>query len=488
MGCKCPNIQISKQIPQDILEEPVQKSSDARRDEHPSEGVLGSYVERGRAVVSAEDLAASAAQNSGLPLAGATQMGVYQQALEKTQKHPCYSADAHHKHARMHLPVAPSCNIQCNYCNRKFDCVHESRPGVTSEVLTPETAKQKFAWVKDTIENLSVVGIAGPGDALGNWENTKETIQAIKKISPDTVFCLSTNGLMLPEYAQEIVDLGIHHVTVTVNTLDPEIGAKIYQHVYYQGRRYTGAPGAHILIENQLKGIEELTKRWVLVKVNIVMIKDINDRHIPEVVKKAKELGAFMSNIMPLIPAPGSAFENFPQTSAKEVNEMRNACQIDLTQMRHCRQCRADAIGMLDHDRSQEFRMCNRNAAPEQPPITRKEYIIAVASKHGRLVDQHFGHASEFFIYKGDGQKFTLTEMRKVDKYCTGMEECEPEETRRDAMITALQDCDAVVTMRIGYHAKERLQKKGIRSMESCDTVENGLQFAVEQLALKQAM
>jgi len=39
--------------------------------------------------------------------------------------------------------VAPACNIQCNYCNRKYDCANESRPGVVSEKLTPEQAAKK---------------------------------------------------------------------------------------------------------------------------------------------------------------------------------------------------------------------------------------------------------------------------------------------------------------------------------------------------------
>ncbi len=60
-------------------------------------------------------------------------------ALDLTQ-HPCFNSEARHRTARMHLPVAPKCNIQCNYCNRKFDCVNESRPGVTSAVLTPRQA------------------------------------------------------------------------------------------------------------------------------------------------------------------------------------------------------------------------------------------------------------------------------------------------------------------------------------------------------------
>ncbi|HWQ41578.1 MAG TPA: radical SAM protein, partial [Desulfosporosinus sp.] len=160
-----------------------------------------------------------------------TKIPMTETMMEKTQKHPCYSFDAHQKFARMHLPVAPSCNISCNYCNRKFDCVNESRPGVTSEILTPQTAKNKFDRVSAQIGQLSVVGIAGPGDSLADWENTRETIRLIRAGNPQMVFCLSTNGLLLPEYAQEIVKLGITHVTVTVNCLDSAIGARIYKYI-----------------------------------------------------------------------------------------------------------------------------------------------------------------------------------------------------------------------------------------------------------------
>ncbi|MBP2656068.1 MAG: nitrogenase cofactor biosynthesis protein NifB [Firmicutes bacterium] len=218
---------------------------------------------------------------------------------------------------------------------------------MTSEVLTPKVAKDKFEWVKNEIAELSVVSIAGPGDALADWKYNKETISDIKADNDEIIFCLSTNGLILPEYAQEIIDLGVKHVTVTVNSIDPEISAKIYKHILYQGRYYQGAEAGKILLENQLTGIRYLTQSGVLVKINIVMIKGINDAHIPEVVKKVKELGVFVTNIMPLIPAPGSAFEHFPQTSMKEVNDLRNVCQLDIQQMRHCQQCRADAIGRL---------------------------------------------------------------------------------------------------------------------------------------------
>ena len=81
---------------------------------------------------------------------------------EKTKSHPCFNCGAN-KNARIHLPVAPKCNIQCNYCLRKYDCPNESRPGVTTEVLSPQKAFEKYVAVKEKMPNLTVVGIAGPG-------------------------------------------------------------------------------------------------------------------------------------------------------------------------------------------------------------------------------------------------------------------------------------------------------------------------------------
>lgn len=402
--------------------------------------------------------------------------------LEKTSKHPCFTYGARHKYARMHLPVAPACNISCNYCNRLFDCLHESRPGVTSEILTPEAAFEKYVRVKQSMENLSVAGIAGPGDALANWESTKRTIMLIKDYDPDVVFCLSTNGLMLPEYAEAIVQLGMRHVTVTVNSLNPYIGEKIYQHVDYQGKRYRGTNAASILMQNQLAGIKELASHGVLVKVNIVMIQGINDSHVPVIVKKVKDLGASITNIMPLIPARGSAFENYSQTSMRDIKIMRDFCAVVLPQMSHCQQCRADAIGLLGDDRSLEFRFMEGAGEKTESSVKpdREKYRIAVATNDGRLVDRHFGHTPEFAIYGGDGEVFQLVEKRQVARYCSGNEKCEEEE--RQSTVNALQDCDVVLSLRIGYQARERLLKNGVLSFEMYDTVENGLKNAVKKI------
>lgn len=418
-------------------------------------------------------------------------------------KHPCFSAGAQHKYARLHLPVAPKCNISCNYCSRKYDCLHESRPGVTSEVLGPDEAHLKFLAVREKVENLSVVGIAGPGDALANWAEVSRTVKLVQATDREVLFCLSTNGLLLPDHAAEILALGIKHVTVTLNTLDPAAGARLYKYVNYKGQHFTGITGAELLLKNQLAGIEYLTKNGALVKINIVMIKGINDTEIPDIVKMAGELGAFITNIMPLIPAQGSLFENYPQTTAKELNTMRQTCQPYLRQMYHCRQCRADAVGLLGEDRSIEFsgaacqtlspaqnlpehNSCQHNS-PEFPDPQR-QFRIAVASRSGRLVDQHFGHAAEFRIYQGNGEIFRLVERRQVAGYCTGVDECGESEAGKEAVIGAIKDCDAVLTLRIGYHARQRLQNNGILSVEHYDTIENGLSYTVQQLLTKEAV
>ncbi|MDR3588807.1 MAG: NifB/NifX family molybdenum-iron cluster-binding protein [Negativicutes bacterium] len=98
------------------------------------------------------------------------------------------------------------------------------------------------------------------------------------------------------------------------------------------------------------------------------------------------------------------------------------------------------------------------------------------------MVDLHFGHASDFLIYQVSGDDFQLLETRKMPKYCTGPTGCDEEETDKEAVASALSDCDAVLTMRIGSHARDRLGRHGVRSVEACYTVEHGLKQAAEEL------
>ncbi|MBD3375217.1 radical SAM protein [candidate division KSB1 bacterium] len=274
----------------------------------------------------------------------------------KTQKHPCYDPNAMHRCGRMHLPVAPRCNIQCAYCIKEFDCVNESRPGITSQILRPKEATAKISKVFAKFPNITVIGIAGPGDPLFN-EETFTTFSLIRNKYPAISFCLSTNGLLLPEKIQRLKELEITHITVTINTLDARTGANIYSYVNYKDKIFTGDQGAKILIDNQLRGVEAAVASGLVVKINTVMIPTINDAEITNIARKAKDMGAYMHNVLPLIPQ--YKYAHIPPPSKDELKAVRHECAIHIKQMRHCRQCRADAVGNLKNDAIFEQACCS---------------------------------------------------------------------------------------------------------------------------------
>lgn len=404
---------------------------------------------------------------------------------ERTKSHPCFSCGACATSARLHLPIAPKCNLSCNYCLRKYDCVNESRPGVTTAVLTPAQAFDHFMKVKRDMPNLTVVGIAGPGDTLANPEETFRTLEMIRKEDPNITFCMSTNGLALPEYVEDMKRVGVSHATVTINAVDPAIGAQIYKFAMYRGKKYTGETAAALLLANQMAGLRALSQAGIVSKVNTVLLKGINDGHIPQVVETARELGAVMTNIMQLIPVKGSVFENMPLVSNKELMDMRRSCEPTLKQMYHCKQCRADAVGLLGDDKSIEYRPPVAEKAPvveEAKPAVARKIRIAVASKTGMTVDQHFGQAEQFYIYESDGDAASYVETRSVSKYCNGMDDCGEKAGRMAGILAAVDDCKGVLALRIGESPLKKLETRGIRVFTLYENVDKAVNDAARAL------
>jgi nitrogen fixation protein NifB len=409
------------------------------------------------------------------------------------ETHPCYNECAHKKFARMHLPIAPKCNIQCNFCNRKYDCTNESRPGVTSEVLTPEQAVEKIRFVKDKVPYLSVIGIAGPGDPLAN-EETFRTLELVGEEFPEMTLCLSTNGLNLPKSVDRLKALKVKFITVTMNAIDPEVGSRIYDFVHYEGRNYRGVEAAAILLRNQQEGIKKAAEAGMLVKVNAVLIPGINADHLPAVAKRAKELGAYIINILPLIPVPGTKFENLTAPTAKQRKELQDRCEVDIKQMRHCRQCRADAIGLLGEDRSAEFAhfTCQARDPETREPVALElegstKYRIAVASSDGAKVDQHFGHAELFRIFEVEAGRVTETgtvdvrEQQEIPLFGPG------HRTKIDRTAERLKGMDAVISTKYGGPAVEIIRENGIIPIEDQGDIHEALRRAAESILKERA-
>lgn len=261
-------------------------------------------------------------------------------AIAKT--HPCLSREANTVFGRLHLPVSPACNIRCRFCHRSLN-KSEQRPGVTAQVLRPEEAVEKVREALELCPEITVAGIAGPGDTLAT-DSALRTFRLVHEAYPDLTLCLSTNGLMLPDYAQQLYDVGVRTVTVTVNAVDPKIQAKIISYIVFEGIRYVGEEAASILIRRQLEGIRKIKSLGTIVKVNTVLIPGVNDTHIETVAKTVKEAGADLCNIIPLIPQ--YEFSDIPAPTCLEIEEARQKAGKYIEVFRHCQHCRADACGI----------------------------------------------------------------------------------------------------------------------------------------------
>jgi nitrogen fixation protein NifB len=202
---------------------------------------------------------------------------------------------------------------------------------------------------------------------------------------------------------------------------------------------------------------------------------------------------------MPLISAPehGTVFGLAGQRgpTAQELKALQDACEGEMNMMRHCRQCRADAVGLLGEDRSAEFstgkvmamevhydadarkayqqtvevaRQAKVAAREEELAALAGEHsairvLVAVATRGSGLINEHFGHAKEFQVYELGAAGAKFVGHRRVDLYCQGGY---GEEEGLATIIRAINDCHAVFVAKIGGCPKADLTQAGIEPVD----------------------
>ncbi|MDR2610365.1 MAG: radical SAM protein [Clostridiales Family XIII bacterium] len=259
-------------------------------------------------------------------------------------QHPCFNHGA--KAGRIHLPVCPSCNIFCNFCVRKTDDEEWDvvRPGLSSGLIAPEEAGRYVADALHFCPDISVVGIAGPGDTLAT-DHALRAFASVHERFPHLLKCMSTNGLRLSERLGEVIRAGVDTLTVTVNAVDPGILKDICSGIIYQNKLLSGAEGAEILIANQLGGIKAAALAGITIKVNMVLIPEINGDHVKQVAHEVGNAGASIFNIIPLIPQ--NKLSECAAPNCGQIADARADAETFLPVFKHCQHCRADAVGLL---------------------------------------------------------------------------------------------------------------------------------------------
>ncbi len=382
-------------------------------------------------------------------------------------RHPCFNAEAKGSYGRVHLPVAPQCNIRCNYCNRKYDCVNESRPGVTSAVLSPLQAARYMEKVLEREPRIAVAGIAGPGDPFANPEETLATMRLLRERFPHILLCLSTNGLGIGDYLDEVAEIGVSHVTITVNAVDPQIGQKIYSWVRDAKIIYRGLRGAELMLDRQIAAIKGLKSRNITVKVNTIVVPSINDHHVEEVARTMAGLGVDILNCMAMHPNSDTPFEDIEEPGKQMMEEIQAKAERYLPQMRHCTRCRADAVGLLGEDRTDELRGCLSECAGHSPDRASRPYV-AVATMEGILVNQHLGEAYRLQIWSKTEDGFHCVGERMTPEPGGGI-------LRWKQLAETLKDCRAVLVAGIGESPADVLTKSGIEPIEISGFIEPAL-------------
>jgi len=215
---------------------------------------------------------------------------------------------------------------------------------------------------------------------------------------------------------------------------------------------------------------------------------------------------------MPLLSAPefGTKFglDGVPSATDQEVMAAQEACGMDMKLMKHCRQCRADAVGLISEDRGDEFtkesfsalsfeelekrynikarsvkhqiienwrtaldeanhRIKLEQATKLELSTTGETKLVAVTTGGEGMINLHFGSAKEFLIYEAGDKAIKFVMHRKIaSSYCSGPENCDGNNPIDDIKNT-LKDCDILLTEKIGECPMDELRSIGLICDES---------------------
>lgn len=115
--------------------------------------------------------------------------------------------------------------------------------------------------------------------------------------------------------------------------------------------------------------------------------------------------------------------------------------------------------------------------------MTELSLKLAVASREGIAISEHFGHAKCFLIYEVTSGSCRLLEKREVEHYCLGNHSSQ---SAMDGILKAIADCHAVFVAKIGDGPVEKLNAIGVRSVSryAYEGIEASLLDYVQQAPL----
>ena len=172
----------------------------------------------------------------------------------------------------LRISVMDRCNFRCIYCmpEEKF------HSGFNFLKSSERLSFDEILRVTKLFSDLGVSKIRITGGEPLLRVNLSELIGDLSTLEKIEDIALTTNGVLLKKYSEELKACGLNRITVSLDSIDPE-----------QFRKMTGGRGK---LETVLEGISEaLSVGFKQVKINAVIKRGINDDQVIEMVDYFKK-------------------------------------------------------------------------------------------------------------------------------------------------------------------------------------------------------
>lgn len=383
----------------------------------------------------------------------------------------CLNPGAGSAGSYLRLPVAPRSNTRLRF----------GFPGSPGRALQPKDVVQWVGRLLAEGKTVAMADVAGPGDPLAEPGPALETLRLMRAAHPQVGLTLTTVGLNGAAQAEVLAELGLSHVSVLVDAVDPAVAAALYAWIRPGQRTLALDAAAALLVRAQAEAIAAFKKAGLFVKVNTTLYPGLNDGHVEDIAKAMAMLGADLMAVLPFQPqaAPAAAGcasgcgqsgclpqdEPEPGPARPDAAALARACE---TAARHLPLCARD---ILDLERAAASPSLDPAAGLPRPSAGQP--YVAVASSGGLEVDLHLGQAIRFLIFgprPSDGLA-SLLGVREAPEPGGG-------DARWTTLAETLKDCFAVLASSAGAQPRQILAAGGITVL----TTEADVQGAVDAL------
>jgi len=202
----------------------------------------------------------------------------------------------------LRISVTDRCNFRCTYCmpREHFGSEHAFLP--RSDLLTYE---EIVTVVKSLVPaGLEKVRLTGGEPLLRS--DIAALVRLLKEAGPHIDLAMTTNGALLSNHAQELADAGLNRVTVSLDALNPTTFA-------------TMADTTKTTPETVLEGLESAKKAGLVVKVNTVVRRGVNENEILPLAEACSGLG---------VPLRFVEFMDVGNTNAWQLEEVVSGAEV----------------------------------------------------------------------------------------------------------------------------------------------------------------